>query len=99
MRAIEENAKVDAIRAEQYTVGQWMDVWFENSPLARRLPMCLTSLSAIFEAVDFLLIPFIGITAVSTQFHGDSPRQTKASDKTIERRFLLAANADEKIYV
>lgn len=29
-RAIEENAKVDAIRAEQYTVDQWMDVWFEN---------------------------------------------------------------------
>ena len=29
-RAIEENAKVDVIRAEQYTVGQWMDVWFEN---------------------------------------------------------------------
>ena len=29
-RAIEENAKVDTIRAEQYTVGQWMDVWFEN---------------------------------------------------------------------
>ena len=29
-RAIEENAKVDAIRAEQYTVGQLMDVWFEN---------------------------------------------------------------------
>ena len=21
---------MDAIRAEQYTVGQWMDVWFEN---------------------------------------------------------------------
>ena len=29
-RAIEKNAKVDTIRAEQYTVGQWMDVWFEN---------------------------------------------------------------------
>ena len=29
-RAIEENAKVDVIRAKQYTVGQWMDVWFEN---------------------------------------------------------------------
>ena len=29
-QAIEENAKVDTIRAEQYTVGQWMDVWFEN---------------------------------------------------------------------
>lgn len=29
-RAIEENAKMDTIRAEQYTVGQWMDLWFEN---------------------------------------------------------------------
>jgi len=29
-QAIEESAKVDAIRAEQYTVGQWMDIWFEN---------------------------------------------------------------------
>lgn len=29
-QAIEENAKVDAIRAEQYTVGQWMDIWYEN---------------------------------------------------------------------
>ena len=29
-RAIEENSKMDAIKAEQYTVGQWMDVWFEN---------------------------------------------------------------------
>ena len=29
-RAIEENAKVGVIRTEQYTVGQWMDVWFEN---------------------------------------------------------------------
>lgn len=29
-RAIEENVKVDAIRAEQYTVGQWLNVWFEN---------------------------------------------------------------------
>ncbi len=28
--AIEENAKVDAIRAGQYTVRQWMDVWSEN---------------------------------------------------------------------
>ena len=29
-QAIEENAKVDAVRAGQYTVGQWMDVWFKN---------------------------------------------------------------------
>ncbi len=29
-QAIQENAEVDTIKAEQYTVGQWMDVWFEN---------------------------------------------------------------------
>lgn len=29
-RAIQESTEVDTVRAEQYTVGQWMDVWFEN---------------------------------------------------------------------
>ena len=29
-QAIESSQRVDTIRAEQYTVGQWMDVWFEN---------------------------------------------------------------------
>lgn len=29
-RAIEENAGLDIVKAGQYTVGQWMDVWFEN---------------------------------------------------------------------
>jgi len=29
-QAIQENTEVDTIKAEQYTVGQWMDVWFEN---------------------------------------------------------------------
>ena len=28
--AIENNKKLDIVRADQYTVGQWMDVWFEN---------------------------------------------------------------------
>ncbi len=28
--AIQESIEVDIIRAERYTVGQWMDVWFEN---------------------------------------------------------------------
>ena len=28
--AIEANSNLDILRAEQYTVGQWMDVWFEN---------------------------------------------------------------------
>ena len=37
-RAIEANAKVDAVRAEQYTVGQWMDVWFGTAPKSRFYP-------------------------------------------------------------
>ena len=28
--AIEESANLDMLKAEQYTTGQWMDVWFEN---------------------------------------------------------------------
>ena len=28
--AIETNTNLDIVKAEQYTVGQWMDVWFEN---------------------------------------------------------------------
>ena len=28
--AIENSANLDVIKAEQYTTGQWMDVWFEN---------------------------------------------------------------------
>lgn len=28
--AIKANSNLDILRAEQYTVGQWMDVWFEN---------------------------------------------------------------------
>ena len=29
-RAIQENTEVDTLKAAQYTVGQWMDIWFEN---------------------------------------------------------------------
>ncbi|MBD5170101.1 MAG: site-specific integrase [Oscillibacter sp.] len=28
--AIEDSANLDVLKAEQYTTGQWMDVWFEN---------------------------------------------------------------------
>jgi len=28
--AIEESANLDMLKAEQYTIGRWMDVWFEN---------------------------------------------------------------------
>ena len=29
-QAIEEAKQVDSVRSKQYTVGEWMDVWFEN---------------------------------------------------------------------
>ena len=29
-KAIADSDKVDVVKAEQYTVGQWMEVWFEN---------------------------------------------------------------------
>ena len=29
-RAIEDSKGLDVVKAGQYTVGRWMDVWFEN---------------------------------------------------------------------
>ncbi len=29
-RAIQETKGLDIVKSDQYTVGQWMDVWFEN---------------------------------------------------------------------
>ena len=29
-QAIEETAQIDVVKVAQYTIGQWMDVWFEN---------------------------------------------------------------------
>ena len=29
-QAIQETSEVDTLKAAQYTVGQWMDIWFEN---------------------------------------------------------------------
>ena len=34
-RAIEENKNIDIIKAEEYTVGQWMDVWYETYCIIR----------------------------------------------------------------
>ena len=52
-RAIDENAKVDAIRAEQYTVGQWMDVWFENCAKIKVRPSAHKTLSAPMRFCNF----------------------------------------------
>lgn len=29
-QAIQKNTEVDTLKAAQYIVGQWMDIWFEN---------------------------------------------------------------------
>ena len=29
-KAIEKSKRVDIVRAEKYTLGQWMEIWFEN---------------------------------------------------------------------
>ena len=29
-QAIEEAKQVDPVKSKQYTVGEWMDIWFEN---------------------------------------------------------------------
>lgn len=29
-KAIEENKDIDIIKAEEYNVGQWMDIWYET---------------------------------------------------------------------
>ena len=29
-QAIEEAKHVDPVRSKQYTIGEWMDIWFEN---------------------------------------------------------------------
>ncbi len=44
-QAIQENAEVDTLKAEKYTVGQWMDVWFENYAKIRVNPkFCVKSI-------------------------------------------------------
>ncbi len=29
-QAIEEAKQIDPVKAKQYTIGEWMDIWFEN---------------------------------------------------------------------
>ena len=36
--AIESSADIDVMKAEQYTTGQWMDVWFENCAKIKARP-------------------------------------------------------------
>lgn len=56
-RAIEENAGLDFSKAGQYTVGQWMDVWFENCAKIKVRP---SSHQTYRGYIDHHIKPYIG---------------------------------------
>ena len=55
--AIEENAELDFSRAGEYTVGQWMDVWFENCAKIKVRP---SSHQTYRGYIDHHIKPYIG---------------------------------------
>lgn len=56
-RAIEENAELDLAKAGQYTVGQWMNVWFENCAKVKVRP---SSHQTYRGYIDHHIKPYIG---------------------------------------
>ena len=56
-RAIEENAELDFSKAGQYTVGQWMDVWFEN---CAKIKVRSSSHQTYRGYIDHHIKPYIG---------------------------------------
>lgn len=56
-RAIEENAELDFSKAGQYTVGQWMDIWFENCAKIKVRP---SSHQTYRGYIDHHIKPYIG---------------------------------------
>ena len=56
-RAIEENGELDFSKAGQYTVGQWMDVWFENCAKVKVRP---SSHQTYRGYIDHHIKPYIG---------------------------------------
>lgn len=56
-RAIEENTQLDFSRAGEYTVGQWMDIWFENCAKVKVRP---SSHQTYRGYIDHHIKPYIG---------------------------------------
>jgi len=56
-RAMEESAEIDFAKADQYTVGQWMDVWFENCAKIKVRP---SSHQTYRGYIDHHIKPYIG---------------------------------------
>ena len=55
--AIADSDKVDVVKAEQYTVGQWMEVWFENYAKLKVRP---SSHQTYRGYLDHHIKPYIG---------------------------------------
>lgn len=72
--AIEANMNLDIVKAEQYTVGQWMDVWFENCAKIKVRP---SSHQTYRGYIDNHIKPNIGKILLrklsSLDFHGILP--------------------------
>ena len=56
-RAIDENSQLDIVKAGQYTVGQWMEVWFENYAKLKVRP---SSHQTYRGYIDHHIKPYIG---------------------------------------
>ena len=56
-QAISENDQLDFGRAGEYTVGQWMDVWFENCAKVKARP---SSHQTYRGYIDHHIKPYIG---------------------------------------
>ena len=56
-QAIQENSEVDTLKAAQYTVGQWMDVWFENYAKIKVRP---SSHQTYRGYIDHHIKPYVG---------------------------------------
>ena len=61
-RAIEETAGLGIVKARQYTVGQWMDVWFDNYA---KIKVRLSSHQTYWSYIDNHIKPNIGSIPLS----------------------------------
>ena len=61
-QAIEEAKQVDPVKAKQYTVGEWMDVWFENYAKVKVRP---SSHQTYRGYIDNHIKPNIGMISLS----------------------------------
>ena len=78
-QASEEAKQVDPVKAKQYTVGEWMDVWFENYAKVKVRP---SSHQTYRGYIDNHIKPNIGKIPLETHF----PGVTEVLQETAQQR-------------